>query len=69
MKITKKHIILGASLSVSALLFSVLGFSGLLKQSTSNTDYASWMKKLDDSTSLRNINMPGSHDSMPVREK
>ena len=66
MKITKKHIILGASLSVSALLFSVLGFSGLLKQSTSNTDYASWMKKLDDSTSLRNINMPGSHDSMAL---
>ena len=66
MKITKKHIILGTSLSCVALLFSVLGFTGILKQASNNKDYSSWMKKLDDSTSLREINMPGSHDTMAL---
>ena len=66
MKISKGQIILASALSISALLFACLGFTGLLKQSSNNKDYKDWMKNIDDSTSLRNINMPGSHDSMAL---
>ena len=42
---------------------SILGFSGVLKQRNTRTDYSNWMSNLDDNTSLREVNMPGSHDS------
>ena len=66
LKITRKQIVLASALSVCALVFSCLGFSPLLKQSSNNNTYASWMRDIDDSTSIRNINMPGSHDSMAL---
>ena len=43
---------------------SILGFSGVLKQKNTNTNYSKWMANLDDNTSLREVDMPGSHDTM-----
>ena len=61
-----KRIIGAVGASLLILISAGLGFTGLLKQGSSNISYASWMKKLDDSTSLRNVNMPGSHDTMAL---
>ena len=61
-----KRIIGAVGASLLILISASLGFTGLLKQGSSNISYASWMKKLDDSTSLRNVNMPGSHDTMAL---
>ena len=61
-----KKLLLPIGLSIFAVTSSVLGFTGVLKQHASSTSYCDWMKSLDDSTSLRNVNMPGSHDTMAL---
>ena len=43
---------------------AVLGFTGVLKQRYTKGEYSCWMSKLHDDVSLRDINMPGSHDTM-----
>ena len=58
-----KRRIAASAFAVLAIAFSVLGFCNVLKQNASSNKYAEWMKNLDDNTSLRNVNMPGSHDS------
>ena len=62
----KKSIIIASCVALGAIIFSCLGFSGILKQKSKNTNYADWMSHLADSTSLRDINMPGSHDTMAL---
>lgn len=66
MEIKTLRITIACAFSVLILLSAGLGFTGALKQNSNNADYSTWMKKLDDSTSLRNINMPGSHDTMAL---
>ena len=66
MEIKTKRIIIASIASFVVLVSAGLGFTGLLKQRSNNTDYSAWMKGLDDNTSLRNINMPGSHDTMAL---
>ena len=61
-----KKLILPIGLAVFAVTSSVLGFAGVLKQHSSSTAYCDWMKSLDDDMSLRNVNMPGSHDTMAL---
>ena len=61
-----KKLVLPIGLAVFALTSSVLGFSGVLKHSVNKALYADWMKGLDDNTSLRDVNMPGSHDTMAL---
>lgn len=58
-----KKMVLPIGLAVFGLTISVLGFSGVLKHSVNQTTYSDWMKGLDDSTSIRDVNMPGSHDA------
>ena len=58
-----KRRIAASAFAVLAIAFSVLGFCNVLKQNASSNKYDEWMKNLDDNTSLRNVNMPGSHDS------
>ena len=62
----KKNIVIGSVVGVLGVLISCLGFSGAFKQVSKSTTYSNWMSKLDDSTSIRNINMPGSHDTMAL---
>ena len=66
MEIKTLRITLACAFSALILLSAGLGFTSALKQNSNNADYSAWMKKLDDSTSLRNINMPGSHDTMAL---
>ena len=66
MEIKTLRILIASGVSFLVLLSAGLGFTGALKQKNNNTDYSAWMKNLDDNTSLRNINMPGSHDTMAL---
>ena len=63
-----KKIQLGLSIGVPllALIFPILGFSGALSQKNNDTTYANWMSNVADSTSLRDVQMPGSHDTMAL---
>ena len=67
MEIKRTHIIIGVAFAIPLLTISVLGFSGALKQKSGSEKYAEWMKGVNDETSLRDINMPGSHDSVSLR--
>ena len=61
-----KKIIISIVTSVVVLLTAFLGFSNILKQKIKDQSYADWMKGLDDNLSLREVNMPGSHDTMAL---
>ena len=61
-----KKVLIASGVAVFATLTSCLGFAGIFKQKSKNVDYADWMSNISDSTSLRNINMPGSHDTMAL---
>ena len=47
-------------------IIALMGFTGIIKSRSGSTKYADWMKSLDDNTSLREVNMPGSHDTMAL---
>ena len=59
-----KSIIISSVIAVSLISTSVVGF--IVKQKSGSEKYANWMSNLDDNVSLRNINMPGSHDTMAL---
>ena len=63
--IIKKIIVSALSVTVVAAS-SILGFTSILKQKYKGNEYAKWMANLDDNTSLRAVNMPGSHDTMAL---
>ena len=64
-KLTRKVLIPSITAPL-VLVVAFLGFSGVLKSRSISTKYADWMKSLDDNTSLRVVNMPGSHDTMAL---
>ncbi|MBO4667005.1 MAG: phosphatidylinositol-specific phospholipase C domain-containing protein, partial [Bacilli bacterium] len=66
MEIKKLRILIASIVSFVIILSAGLGFTGALRQKSNNTDYSSWMKDLADVTPIRNINMPGSHDTMAL---
>ena len=66
MDIKKLRILIASIGSTFGVVFSCLGFTGILGQSSNSKKYAEWMKDIDDDTSLRDINMPGSHDTMAL---
>ena len=66
MGIIKKTVIIPVLTSAIFLTTGFLGFSGVLKQTTNNSKYADWMTSLNDNLSLREVNMPGSHDAMAL---
>ena len=47
-------------------IIALMGFTGIIKSRSGSTKYADWMKSLDDNASLREVNMPGSHDTMAL---
>ena len=59
-----KSIIISSVIAVSLISTSVVGF--IVKQKSGSEKYANWMSQLDDNVSLRNINIPGSHDTMAL---
>ena len=66
MEVKKLRLIIAGVVSFVTLLSAGLGFTGALKQKSHNVDYKSWMSEVSDITPLRNINMPGSHDTMAL---
>ena len=66
MKIHSKEIAAASSISLMLVLSTLAGFTSFLKLGNANHSYTEWMKNLDDSISLRSINMPGSHDTMAL---
>ena len=64
-KLTRK-VLIPAITAPLVLVVAFLGFSGVLKSRSVSSKYADWMKSLDDNTSIRGINMPGSHDTMAL---
>ena len=66
MNIKRLRIILAASFSGLGILCSVLGFTGALNNRTSSKKYADWLGGIEDTTLLRNVSLPGSHDTMAL---
>lgn len=61
-----KKIIVRSILGVFLLGIPLFGFTSILKQTSKSNKYADWMASLDNNTSLREVNMPGSHDTMAL---
>lgn len=59
-----KSIIISSVIAAILVSTSVVGF--VVKQKSGSEKYANWMSQLDDNVSIRNINMPGSHDTMAL---
>ena len=66
MNIKRLRIVLAASFSGLGLLCSVLGFTGALANRTSSKKYADWLKDIPENTLLRDVSLPGSHDTMAL---
>ena len=66
MKPFVSKIIIRTILGVFLLGITLFGFAGLLKQTSKSNKYADWMAKLNNETSIRDVNMPGSHDTMAL---
>ena len=66
MKQINKKVLIPSIIAVGAITISLLGFSGILRQKTKSTKYADWMSQLGNNLSLREVNMPGSHDTMAL---
>ena len=66
MNVKRLRIILAASFGGLGLLCSILGFTGALSNRSSSTKYAEWLKEIDDGTPLRDVSLPGSHDTMAL---
>ena len=66
MNIKTLRIVIASIASCVILLSAGLGFTGALKQSSANKDYSKWMDEIEDITFLRDINMPGSHNTMAL---
>lgn len=64
MNVKRLRIILATAFSSLGLICGVLGFTGVLNDRTSSKKYAAWMSQIDDHTLLRDIDMPGSHNTM-----
>lgn len=66
MNVKRLRIILASVFGGLGLISSILGFTGALKDRSNNKDYADWLSKVSDDTLLRNISLPGSHDTMAL---
>ena len=67
MNIKTLRIILAASFSGLALVSAIQGFSGSLNNRYKGTKYADWLSQIDDHTAIRDIDLPGSHNTLSVR--
>ena len=65
MNIKKLRIILAASFATLGLASAILGFSGALNNRV-NKGAKIWMKDIQDGTKIRDIAIPGSHDTMAL---
>jgi len=65
-KISQKQLGVTIGLSALTLISSCFGFFGVFNQKTNDKNYKSWMSTVPDATNLRDLAMPGSHDTMAL---
>ena len=61
-----KKLITSISVGALALGCAIVGFSGVLKPTVRKVDYSNWMSSVDDFTLIKNMNIPGTHDTMAL---
>lgn len=61
-----KKIILPIGASFLALSCAVVGFTNLFRQKVRDVNYSNWMKNIADSTLVKDMNIPGTHDTMAL---
>ena len=66
MKSSTKVTIVVSSITALIVLFSFVGFSGITRVTSLPQKYKDWMKDIPDETALKDINIPGSHDTMAL---
>ena len=66
MNVKRLRIVLAASFGGLGLLCSILGFTGVLNNRTTNKKYADWLSEVEDNTLLRDVSLPGNHDTMAL---
>ena len=66
MKSSTKATIVVSSITALIVLFSFVGFSGITRVTSVSQKYKDWMKDIPDETALKDINIPGSHDTMAL---
>ena len=65
-KKTKKTLILGVSLGLSASVLGVFGLYGSVNPKVPESKAGDWLGQMSDLTPIKDISMPGSHDSMAL---
>ncbi len=62
-----KNVIIGISLTTLTIASGIVGFSGLFKQQSKTYFHKDWMKDISDLTPIKEVNIPGAHDTMALR--
>ena len=62
-----KNVIIGISLTTLTIASGIVGFSGLFKQQSKTYFHKDWMKDISDLTPIKEVNIPGTHDTMALR--
>ena len=61
-----KKLILTIVFAFLTLSCAVFGFTNIVKQKVKGTDYSNWMSKVDSTTLVKDMNIPGTHDTMAL---
>ena len=65
-KKTKKALILGVSLGLSASVLGVFGLYGSVNPKVPESKAGDWLGQMSDLTLIKDISLPGSHDTMAL---
>lgn len=61
-----KKLILPIAAGFLTLSCGVVGFTSAFKQKAKTINYSSWMSKIEDTTLVKDMNIPGTHDTMAL---
>ena len=67
MNIKRLRITLAICFAGTGLISSLLGFTSVLVNRYKGNKYANWMSQIDEHTLIRDIDLPGSHNTMATR--
>ena len=65
-KKTKKALILGVSLGLPISVLGVFGLYGSVNPKVPESKAGDWLGQMDNSTLIKDISLPGSHDTMAL---
>lgn len=61
-----KKLVLSISIGFVVLACSTIGFTNIVRQRVRSVDYSSWMSEISDTTLIKDMNIPGTHDSIAL---